>query len=98
MEKINDLIVLFLTYFNFLFTDLIPEPVNRYFIGWFYVGLVGILLVTNLSVMICCGVTGVMETVKEKLVQVKQCWANRKKDGQKPNTAKKEQLKPLVNR
>jgi hypothetical protein len=75
MEKINDMIVLVLTYFNFLFTDLIPEPVNRYFIGWFYVGFVGILLMTNLSVMIRGGISGLMEKVKEKLAQLKHWWA-----------------------
>ena len=74
MEKLNDMIVLVLTYFNFLFTDLIPDPVDRYFIGWCYVGTVAILVTSNLSVMITTGIRGLMETIREKLAQLKQWW------------------------
>ena len=72
MEKLNDIIVLVLTYFNFLFTDLIPDPVDRYLIGWCYVGVTGILVTTNLSVMIITGLRGMMESIKKKLAQLQQ--------------------------
>ena len=74
MEKLNDMIVLVLTYFNFLFTDLIPDPVDRYFIGWCYVDTVAILITSNLSVMITTGIRGLMESIREKLAQLKQWW------------------------
>jgi len=74
MEKLNDMMVLVLTYFNFLFTDLIPDPVDRYLIGWCYVGVVSILVITNLSMMIITGLRGMMELIKIKLAQLQQWW------------------------
>ena len=74
MEKLNDMIVLVLTYFNFMFTDLIPDPADRHFIGWWYVGTVAILVTTNLSVMIITGIREMIEMIKEKLAQLKQWW------------------------
>ena len=70
MEKLNDMMVLVLTYFNFLFTDLIPDPVDRYLIGWCYVSVVAILLTTNLSLMIITGLRGMIKSIKKKLAQL----------------------------
>ena len=41
MEKFNDCLVLILSYFPFVFTDLTPTAEDKYFIGWFYDGIVG---------------------------------------------------------
>ena len=79
MEKFNDTIVLILTYFNFVQTDLIPAAEDKYFIGWFYVGLVGILVVANLSVMLHGAIPDIIEVLKQKLARLKLWYANRKK-------------------
>ena len=79
MEKFNDTIVLILTYFNFVQTDLIPVAEDKYFIGWFYVGLVGILVVANLSVMLHGAIPDIIEVLKQKLARLKLWYANRKK-------------------
>jgi hypothetical protein len=52
MEKFNDLFVLTCSYFPFLFTDLIQSQEDKYLIGWYYTGIVSMLLVTNLAVMV----------------------------------------------
>lgn len=62
MEKLNDCIVLTCAYFPYLFTDLIPAQEDKYYIGWFSMGVVGMLVVANLSVMIKTG----FEDLKEK--------------------------------
>ena len=79
MERFNDTIVLTLTYFNFLLTDLTPKAEDKYFIGWFYVGLVGILLVSNLSVMLHGAIPDIIEVLKQKIARLKLWCANRKK-------------------
>ena len=52
MEKLNDCIVLTYAYFPYLFTDLVPKSEDKYFIGWFAMGVVGILIAVNLFVML----------------------------------------------
>ena len=71
MERFNDTIVLILTYFNFVLTDLIPGEEDKYFIGWFYAGVVGILLVANLSVMLHGAIPDIIELLKQKLAHLK---------------------------
>ena len=51
MEKFNDLFVLSCVYFPYLFTDLIPSQEDKYYIGWYYNGIIGMLLGANLFVM-----------------------------------------------
>ena len=52
MEKFNDFLVLILSYFSFVFTDITPTAEDKYFIGWFYDGIVGIIIVSNIGVML----------------------------------------------
>ena len=51
MDKFNDLFVLTCAYFPYLFTDLIPSQEDKYYIGWYYNGLIGMLITANLVVM-----------------------------------------------
>ena len=40
MDKFNDLFVLTCAYFPYLFTDLIPSQEDKYYIGWYYAGII----------------------------------------------------------
>jgi hypothetical protein len=63
MEKFNDLFVLTLSYFPYLFTDLTQSQEDKYLIGWFYTGIVVMLIVSNLFVMVMTA----YQDVKEKI-------------------------------
>jgi hypothetical protein len=52
MEKFNDLFVLTCSCFPYLFTDLIPSQENKYYIGWYYNGIVGTMIGANLLVIV----------------------------------------------
>ncbi len=51
MEKFNDLFVLTCAYFPYLFTDLIPLQEDKYYIGWYYNGIVVTMIGANLLVI-----------------------------------------------
>ena len=63
MEKLNDCFVLTLSYFPYLFTDLIESKEDKYYIGWYYTGIIGMLLVSNLFVMMMT----TFQDVKDKI-------------------------------
>ncbi len=52
LEKYNDSILLFTTYFNFGFTDYAPSPEAKCAFGWIYNGLVVLILVPNLGFLL----------------------------------------------
>ena len=62
----NDTIVLILSYFMFVFTDLTPSQEDKYLIGWVYNGLVGLLVVSNLFLILYCGIKDVVKKIKAK--------------------------------
>jgi hypothetical protein len=66
MEKFNDVLVLICAYFTYLFTDLIPSPEDKYYIGWFYDGMIGIMIAANLGVML----TTMFRDVKQKIKEI----------------------------
>jgi hypothetical protein len=66
MEKFNDVLVLICAYFLYLFTDLIPSPEDKYYIGWFYDGIIGKIIVANLGVML----TTVFRDVRQKIKEI----------------------------
>ena len=77
MEKFNDLFVLTLAYFPYLFTDLVPRSEDKYFIGWLAAGIVGCMIGANLAGMLKTG----FDDVKEKVSELyKQCRLKAKKD------------------
>jgi hypothetical protein len=65
MEKFNDLFVLSCAYFPYLFTDLITSQEDKYFIGWFYSGIIGMLLASNLFVMLMTAFIDMKEKISE---------------------------------
>jgi len=67
MEKYNDCLVLTLSYFCYLFTDLTPTAEDKYFIGWVYNGVVGIMILSNVGVMVRTVLLNVAEKIKETI-------------------------------
>ena len=51
LEIANEFLVLILSYFGFLFTDYVPDPVLRYKFGYFYIALLAFGLFLNISTM-----------------------------------------------
>ena len=72
MDKFNDCLVLILSYFLFFFSDLTPTPEDKYFIGWFFNGLFGIMVSVNVVVMVQTVVLNVMNKFKEMIFKCKE--------------------------
>jgi len=72
MEKLNDFLVLILSYFSFLFTDLTPTPEDKYFIGWVYNGVVGIMIVANVGVMVHTVILNAVNKIKKTIFRCKE--------------------------
>jgi len=70
MAMFNDTIVLFLSYFPFLFTDFILDLETRYYAGWIYVAIVGLMLVTNLVVVMRESILTMAEDIRRKSVEL----------------------------
>ena len=52
LEIANEYFVLVLSYFGFLFTDYVPNPVIRYKFGYVYIALLAFGLLMNLGTMV----------------------------------------------
>ena len=52
MQKMNDIVVLFMSEFMFCFTDLMRSEEDKYLIGWVYLGIFGYLVGSNIIVMV----------------------------------------------
>ena len=79
MEKFNDLFVLTCSYFLYLFTDLIQTQEDKYLIGWYYSGIVGMLIFANLFVMVMTA----YQDLKEKIVgMINKCKFRKAKEEQ----------------
>jgi hypothetical protein len=61
LECANEFIILMMSYFGFLFTDYVANPVSRYSFGYLYLAIIGTGLLLNIVVM---GSTTVMDIVK----------------------------------
>ncbi len=93
MDKFNDLFVLTCAYYPYLFTDLIPSPEDKYFIGWFYDGTVGTLIAANLFVMVKTAFHGIIIKIKEKIFKSK---IKKATDAKNANREKKEETLKLL--
>jgi hypothetical protein len=52
LESTNEFIVLILSYFGFLFSDYVENPVARYSFGFLYISLIALGLVLNVLAMV----------------------------------------------
>jgi hypothetical protein len=52
LEIYNDLFVLFGSYSLFYFTDFVPNPELREQFSWIYIGAIGFMTATNITVLL----------------------------------------------
>ena len=69
MAKFNNSIVLVLSYFPFLFTNMVPDPENRYKAGWIFIVLIAFMVVVNLIVVVQGTVVETIEEARRKVVE-----------------------------
>ena len=69
MAKFNNSLVLILSYFPFLFTNLVPDPEARYQAGWIFVALTAFLVVTNLVVVVKSTIVDTIEEARRRAVE-----------------------------
>jgi hypothetical protein len=53
-------------------TDLIPSPVDRYLIGWYYLGALAIIFIANISVVVISALKYPTDQFKRNLHKCKQ--------------------------
>lgn len=51
MEQFNGFILTVSAYFPIMYTDITPDPVTKYYIGWYALGLVALLIAVNVLVV-----------------------------------------------
>ncbi len=91
IEQFNDLFVVTLSYFPFLFTDLIQSQEDKYYIGWYYMGLIAMLVAANIFVMVITA----SQDVKDKLAEmVEKC--KKKKETEAQNAQRKLQKEVML--
>ena len=66
MQSMNDVIVLLLSQFIFVFTDVTGSQEDKYFIGWVYLTFVGYLVSTNVFFMVFHAVSNAVNALKRK--------------------------------
>jgi len=88
MEKLNHFFVLTCAYFPYLFTDLIPSPEDRYLIGWFYNGTIGLMVAINIFVMFKTAFESLKDKIKKMIHNCKE-----KSLAEARNSASKKQQK-----
>ena len=69
MAKFNNSIVLVLSYFPFLFTNMVPDPENRCKAGWIFIVLIAFMVVVNLIVVVQGTVVETIEEARRKVVE-----------------------------
>ena len=69
MEKLNSFVVLLLSQLMYMQTDLIKSEADRYYIGYYYLGVIGLMFVVNMSVVIVAGLISATEKCKKCHVQ-----------------------------
>ena len=67
MQRINSFFVLLLSQLIWMQTDLIPSDEDKYYIGWYYLGVFALLFVVNILVVIYSGSMTAMKNCK-------RCW------------------------
>jgi hypothetical protein len=69
MAMFNDAIVLFLSYFPFLFTNMLPDPETRYSAGWIFITIISLMVIVNLVIVIQGTVVVTVEEARRKTVE-----------------------------
>jgi hypothetical protein len=69
MAKFNTTIILILSYFPFLFTNMVPDPEVRYDLGWNFVSLVALMVLVNLIFLIRLTILTAIEEARRVSVE-----------------------------
>ena len=91
--QFNDLLVLTCAYFPYLFTDLIPSPEDKYFIGWFYDGTVGTMIAANLFVIVKTAFHSIVSKIREMILKDK---VKKAIESRNANCKKQEKMQKLM--
>jgi hypothetical protein len=67
MQKMNDILVLFMSEFMFCFTDLTRSVEDKYLIGWVYLGVFGYMVGSNIILMVLLALIDVFKALKRKI-------------------------------
>lgn len=59
-------------------TDLIPRVEDRYFIGWWFIGVLGVMFLANLVVVLLVAFKGVAAKSKKCIYKSRQAKAQQK--------------------
>ena len=89
MQKFNDVFVLTCAYYPYLFTELIPSPEDKYFIGWFYDGTVGTMITANLFVMMKTAFHSIIKKIRDIIMEYRY---KKKKEAYEAMLVKQEQI------
>jgi hypothetical protein len=106
MQKMNDIFVLFMSEFMFCFTDLTRSVEDKYLIGWFYLGILGYLVGSNIFVMVFLASSNVLQTLKreificrrDRILKQNEEWKQKSLLAEKLSKAELKALKRAVNR
>jgi hypothetical protein len=66
MQKMNDIVVLFMSEFMYCFTDLTRSEEDKYLIGWVYLGIFGSMVGSNILVMVSLALRDAFKILKRK--------------------------------
>ena len=83
MESFNDFCLLLLCEMLFTFSDLTPDPEIRYWIGWFFIAIIGFLVCVNVLVVAVNGIKSVIVAIlkylkKQKYIRALRVWEKKK--------------------
>jgi hypothetical protein len=67
MQKMNDIVVLFMSEFMFCFTDRTRSEEDKYLIGWVYLGIFGSMVGSNILVMVSLALRDAFKIFKRKI-------------------------------
>ena len=67
MQKMNDIVVLFMSEFMFCFTDITRSEEDKYLIGWVYLGIFGSMVGSNILVMVSLALRDAFKILKRKI-------------------------------
>ena len=105
-QKMNDIVVLFLSEFMFCFTDLTRSEEDKYLIGWVYLGIFGYLVGSNILLMVFLALRDAFKTLKRKIficrrdriLKQNEEWKQKRNLAERQSQAEAKALKKAVNR
>lgn len=79
LDLTNEALTLCCTYSLIMFSAFVPDAATRYLCGWYLIGLVVLILLINLTVMICVSGKQCHRRAKLKHIRRKRMRAYRKR-------------------